>query len=129
MLGLYSPEEILKIPSHPCMQEHISAHPHTPAYTHTCPHKHTPAKTCTNPCGPMQTCTYPHICLRIPAHTNTHLHTLHIYTLNLINQIKLHVNRPSTKKNRKEDRKKMEQESTEAISRLKILFISNIMLT
>ena len=35
----------------------------------------------------------------------------------------------NTKKTRKEDRKKMEQESTEAISGLKILFISNIMLT
>ena len=55
------------------------AHPHIP--THNRAHPHTPAHTHTHPCTP------PHI----PAHG-----------LNLINHMKLHVNRPNTKKARKE---------------------------
>ena len=95
MLGLYSPEEILKIPSHPHTPVH-SRKPNARAYprtsVHTCTLEHTPHK--------------------------------HTHALNLINHMKLHVNRPNTKKTRKEeeDRKKKEQESAEAINGLKKLY-------
>ena len=115
--------------AHQCTPTHSRIHTHLPTQAHTCKNLHKPTRTHANlhlpPHMPAHTRTYQ----RTPAHTHAYSHTLHIYTLNLINQIKLHVNRPNTKKTRKEDRKKMEQESTEAISGLKILFISNIMLT
>ena len=126
MLGLYSPEEILKIPSQPHTQEHICAHTHTPAPTHT---THRPAHTSTTH---LRKPAYIHAYLHMPKHAcaypphpHTHPHTPHILThaLNLINHMKLHVYRPNTKKTRKgeeEDRKKKEQESAEAISGLKI---------
>ena len=64
------------------------------------------------------------MCTRIHLKTHTHTqadsYTPHIpdHTLNLINHIKLYINRPNTKK--AEDRKKKEQESAEAISGLKM---------
>ena len=66
----------------------------------------------------MCTPTHP---LRTPMHTRTHqrklVHTPHIPTdaLNLINHMKLHINGKMA-----EARKKKEQESAEAISRLKM---------
>ena len=100
MLGLKSLVGILKIhPTHTC------AHPGTP--THNCAHPYTLSHTRTHPC------TSPHI----PAHG-----------LNLINHMKLHVNRPNTKKARKQESKKKEkrkeQESAEAFSGLKNLDIA-----
>ena len=69
------------------------------------------------------TSTHPNAQLRIPAHTCTHPCTSpHIPThdLNLINHMQLHVNRPNTKKARKqEERKRKEQESAEAFQRTK----------
>ena len=140
MLGLYSPEEILKIPSHPHVtltHTHLCTPAHTHAYiftcTHTCPHTyenlykpshtmHTPTHTRTYPRIPVHTCTH----LHTPIHTRTHTTCAHKHThaLNLINHMKLHVNRPNTKKTRKEeeDRKKKEQESAEAINGLKKLY-------
>ena len=63
---------------------HTHAYPRTPAHTHAHTHTHTLAHT------PAHSHT--------PAHTRTHPHTPHTYplmsadALNLINQMKLHVN-------------------------------------
>ena len=94
--------------------------------THTC----ALTKTCSNPRTPMHTCAHMHTPIHARAYPRTSAHTCtlehaphkHTHALNLINHMKLHVNRPNTKKTRKgeeEDRKKKEQESAEAISGLK----------
>ena len=96
---------------------HTPAHKSTSVHTHTLPETHTPAHTSTHLQKPAQTradpCTPAHLHLpsRMPAHTRTYQctpahthaysHTPHIYTLDLKNQIKLHVNRPKTKKTRR----------------------------
>ena len=136
MLGLYSPEEILKIPSQSCTPVHTHALSLTPmhiqAHIHTCTHPripmhpwtqpHTPTHACTQPRPPAYTRTHP--CT--PVHTRTHsctlAHTPHIHThaLNLIDHMKLYVNRPNTKKQERErEIEKKEQGSAEAISGLK----------
>ena len=100
--------------THQCTPMHTRTHLHTPAHTHAYPstpaHTRTLAHTCTHPCTPVHTCAHP----RTPTHTHGHMHTPHTYplmpadTLNLINNTKLHVNRPNTKKAREKQRKKKE---------------------
>ena len=84
MLGLYSPEEDLSTPTHNHAHIHVylGAHPCTYAHTHahTCAHLRTNAHTRTHP--------------GIPAHTPQ----IPADTINLINHVKLYINRPNTKK-------------------------------
>ena len=83
---------------------------HTHVQPHTCVHFHyTQAHPCT-----VHTC----------AHSQTPMHTPHIpaHALNLMNHMKLYINRPNIKRRereKEEDRKKKEQESAEVISGLK----------
>ena len=105
-----------------CTPMHSFPHPHTPMHTsvhlHALAHTHTPAHTHTHQHSPAHTHAHPH------AHP-THPCTPHTYplmpadALNLTNHIKLHVNGKMAER-QKEDRKKKEQESAEAISGLKI---------
>ena len=77
------------------------------------------------------TSTHPHAQLRTPAHTRTHPCTSpHIpaHGLNLINHMKLHVNRPNTKKARQKKEKRKEQESAEAFQRTKKSIFSVVVL-
>ena len=87
MLGLYSPEEDLSTPTNNHAHIHVypGAHPrtswawapHTPVHTYA--QMHTPAHA-----------THP----GIPAHTPQ----IPADTINLINHVKLYINRPNTKK-------------------------------
>ena len=89
--------------THPCIPGRTPTHKLSMSPAHTCAHLRTNAHTCTHP--------------GIPAHTPQ----IPADTINLINHVKLYINRPNTKKADRqiEDRKKKEQEFAEAISGLK----------
>ena len=81
-------------------------HPHTTAYNHTQPRTTMYNHTQLHPSAHIRTnpCTSAHIC----AHPCTKAHIL-ADGLNLINYMKLHVNRPNTKKARKKIETKLEK--------------------
>ena len=90
---------------HLCTSVHTHTHLHTPSHTHThtCIPVHThayrstpiPMLTHAYPCTPTHTCIYQ----LIPAHTHSHTrpHPTHTHALNLINHMKLLVNRVNGK--------------------------------
>ena len=99
MLGLMSPVGILKIHS-----THTHKHLRTLGHTHTQPgiptHTHTH---CAHPCSSAHTLAHP--C--IPTHTRTHpTHTRSKPELNY--HMKLYINRPNTKRGKKEEDRKKE---------------------
>ena len=116
-------EEILKIhPTHMCTPVHIHAHLCIPAHTRAlstpmrCAHLPTLPNTCPHPHTPMHNHACP--CMLVLTHTPNTYPLMLTDALNLINHMKLRVNGKMTE--RKKERKKKEQESAEAISRLKI---------
>ena len=85
MLGLYSPEKILRIhhtpmctpvhihpPAHSRALSCIYMHTHIPAHSRA--HLCTPAPTCIHPPTPTPTCPHRHMPAHSPANTHLHVH-------------------------------------------------------